>query len=124
MTIDDLNARFSRYAEYGPKFTKAVQTVASGSVKEHKFEPSGRTVYTVVGKYRDEFIDPEKPYCSCSNFFFRVRRGHEETCYHLLSFRIASELDSIDRITFDDEEYDGLVLAIMNDVFTTLERLK
>ena len=124
MTIDDLNARFSRYAEYGAKFTKAVQTVASGYVKEHKFEPSGRTVYTVVGKYRDEFIDPEKPYCSCSNFFFRVRKGREETCYHLLSFRIASETGSIDRITFDDEEYDRLVLAIMNDVFTTLERLK
>lgn len=115
---------FPKYARYGSKFRKALDTVANGGVKEHRFLPSGRTVFTVVGQTGDEFIDPEKPYCSCSNFYFRVMGRREELCYHLLSYRMASESKSVDVVTFSDEEYDAVLSAILRDVFRVLDRSK
>ena len=77
---------------------------------------------TVVGRLGDEFIDPDKPYCSCNNFFFRVLGGREETCYHLLSYKIASETDRLDIIKFSDEEYGAYLAAMVGDVFEVLRK--
>ena len=112
----------AKYARYGSKADQAVRTALSGGVKEHKFTPSGRTVNTVVGSQGDEFIDPKRSYCSCSNYFFRVIGGKDETCYHLLSYRIASELGTVEVVTFDDEEYGQILSTIVRDVFGVLER--
>jgi predicted nucleic acid-binding Zn finger protein len=120
-TADDIKQRFTRYSRYGSKLDRAVETVLAHNVKEHLFLPSGRKIYTVVGKLGDEFIDPEKPYCSCSNFFFRVAGHKDELCYHLLSYAIASESKRLDTITFDDEEYDSMLAAVIKDVFRVLD---
>jgi predicted nucleic acid-binding Zn finger protein len=93
-----------------------------GGVKESVFLPSGRKVITVVGRLGDEFIDPEKPYCSCSNFFFRVLGGREEICYHLLSYKIATKTSKLDVIEFSDEEYGGYLTATIRDVFEVLRK--
>src|SRR5208337_4108335 len=58
-----LKRQFAKYAKYGRKFDRAVETVVAGGVKEHRFLPSKRKILTVVGNLGDEFIDPEKPYC-------------------------------------------------------------
>ena len=58
-------------------------------MKRHVFIPSGRVLFTVVGRSGDEFIDPEKPFCSCRHFFFRVLGGKDPTCYHLLAYEMA-----------------------------------
>lgn len=84
--------------------------------------PSERTINTVVGRIGDEFVDPQRPYCSCSHFFFRVLGGRDELCYHLLSYKIASEQGRIDEVVFDDEEYGQLFRAIVKDVFDVLDR--
>jgi len=119
---ETLRTKFSHYSKYGSKLDRAIDTVLAGGVKESLFLPSGRKVITVVGRLGDEFIDPSKPYCSCSNFFFRVLGGREETCYHLLSYRIATETGKVDVVKFSDEEYGGYFAATVRDVFEVLRK--
>jgi predicted nucleic acid-binding Zn finger protein len=111
-----------KYAAYGPMLDRAMATVLTGGVKEHKFGPSGRVLRTVVGRLGDEFIDPEKPYCSCSDFFFRVLNGKSKLCYHLLSHTIATELGKTEVVIMDDEEYGQFYSMIIKDVFSVLDR--
>ncbi|MBI3840531.1 MAG: hypothetical protein HY297_01005 [Thaumarchaeota archaeon] len=117
-----LKEKAAEFAKYGPKFEKAVETALAGGVKEARFLPSGRKIISVVGKTGDEFIDPEKPYCSCSNFYFRVTRGKEELCYHLLSYKIAYTSGLVDVIEFNDEEYGPYFAATVGDVFDVLTK--
>ena len=109
-------------ARYGRKFEKAIDTVIAGGVKECRFLPSGRKVFSVVGTLGDEFIDPEKPYCSCSNFFFRVMSGREELCYHLLSYMIAVRTGRVVVVEFSDDEYGEYLSATVRDVFEVLTK--
>ena len=119
---DKLASKVPEFARYGTKFRKAVETVLAGGVKEVRFRPSGRKIIVVVGRLGDEFIDPERPYCSCSNFYFKVQRGREDACYHLLSYWIAAKTGRIDVLEFDDEEYSPYFSATINDVFEILGR--
>jgi len=119
---EGLKQELGEFSRHGRKFDRALATVLAGGVKESRFVPSGRKILTVVGKLGDEFIDPEKPYCSCSNFFFRVSNGKEETCYHLLSYRIASQVGKVDTVEFSDEEYTRVLRAVVIDVFSTMNR--
>lgn len=93
------------YSNYRNQFKRAALTAFGGGVKRHVFVPSGRALYTVVGRRGDEFLDPDGPYCSCEHFFYRVMGGREQSCYHLLSYRIARESKRIDEVLFNDEEY-------------------
>jgi len=96
--------------------------VLVGGVKESVFLPSGRKVITVVGSLGDEFVDPDRPYCSCSNFFIRVMGGREETCYHLLSYTIAVRTGRLDVIKFSDDEYGAYFASAVRDVFEVLRK--
>ena len=107
----------SDLANYGRKFERAIDAVLAGGVKECRFVPSGRRVLSVVGKLGDEFIDPERPYCSCGDFFFRVKRSEVDICYHLLSYRIAVRTGRVDIIEFHDDEYGDYLSAVVSDVF-------
>ncbi len=117
-----LKARLPEFEKFGTKLDRAIEAVLSGGVKVARFVPSGRQVITVVGRLGDEFIDPDKPYCSCSNFFFRVLGGREETCYHLLSYKIGMKLGRVDVVEFSDEEYGQYLSAIVRDVFEVLRK--
>jgi predicted nucleic acid-binding Zn finger protein len=117
-----LKAMFPELQKHGSKLDRAIDTVLAGGVKESIFLPSGRKVTTVVGSLGDEFVDPEKPYCSCSNFFFRVLGGREESCYHLLSYNIAQRAGRIDVIEFSDDEYGPYFAATARDVFEVLRK--
>ena len=117
---DAFKSKFPEFAKYGAKLDRAVDTVLAGGVKEARFRPSGRKLFTVVGRLGDEFIDPDKPYCSCSNFFFKVFGGREDTCYHLLSYRIAAKVGKVDVVEFGDDEYGTYLSATIGDVFEVL----
>ena len=119
---ESLKAEFPELEKYGSKLDKAIDTVLAGGVKEIVFLPSGRKVITVVGRLGDEFVDPDKPYCSCSNFFFQVLGGREATCYHLLSYNIASKVGKLDVIEFSDDEYGAYFAAAVRDVFEVLRK--
>jgi len=118
----DPKLEFGDLAVYGKKFDKALTTALSGGVKECRFMPSGMRLFTVVGNLGDEFIDPDRPYCSCSNFFFRVAGGKEEICYHLLSYKIATRIGKVDVVEFGDEEYPQVLKAVVMDVFDVMNR--
>ena len=119
---DALKKKLAEFEKYGTKLDRAIDTVLTGGVKESRFLPSGRRVLTVVGRLGDEFIDPEKPYCSCSNFYFRVLGGKEEICYHLLSYRIAVKTGRVDVTEFSDDEYGPYLVATVRDVFEVLRK--
>ena len=119
---DSLRRGHPELQEYGAKLDRAIDAVLSGAVKEARFLPSGRKVITVVGRLGDEFIDPEKPYCSCSNFFFRVLGGSEATCYHLLGYKMAAKAGEINVTEFADDEYGDYLSAVVHDVFEVLRR--
>jgi predicted nucleic acid-binding Zn finger protein len=119
---DSFRARLSEFEKYGTKLDRAIDTVLSGGVKESVFRPSGRKIITVVGTLGDEFIDPERPYCSCSNFFFRVLGGREDICYHLLSYRVAAKTGKLDVVEFSDDEYGPYLVATVGDVFEVLRK--
>ena len=116
-----LVSRFADYSRYGRHFDKAIDTVLQRNVKKQRFGPSGRSVYSVVGNGGDEFVDPVRGFCSCSHYFFRVLGGHDETCYHLLSLRMAVEADMLDEVDFHDEEYEQFVRSLFLDILGNLK---
>ena len=119
---DALKEEAKEFQRYGTKFDRAIDAVMAGGVKECRFLPSGRRLVTVVGRRGDEFLDPERPYCSCSNFYFRVLGGREETCYHLISYQIAAMARKVDAVEFSDEEYGPYLVAAVGDVFDVLRK--
>ena len=119
---DALKEEAKEFQRYGTKFDRAIDAVMAGGVKECRFLPSGRRLVTVVGRLGDEFLDPERPYCSCSNFYFRVLGGREETCYHLISYQIAAKAGKVDAVEFSDEEYGPYLVAAVGDVFDVLRK--
>ena len=90
-------------------------------MKKHTFLPSGRRIYTVVGRNAEEFIDPEKPFCSCESYFYRVLSAKIKLCYHILSYKIADESGLIEEVRFDDEEYDAFLKLLAYDVLHSRE---
>ena len=119
---ENLKRQFDEFSGLGGKFDRAIDAVLAGGVKESHFLPSGRKLVTVVGNLGDEFIDPERPYCSCSHFYFRVLGGKDKLCYHLLSYKIASLTGRVEITRFADEEYGPVLRAIIGDVFSVLDR--
>ena len=115
-TKEEFASRFARYSRNLGQFNRAIDTVLNGSVKMQVFSPSGRVIYTVVGRSGEEFIDPFKPFCSCKNFFFGVLGGRDQTCYHLLSYEIAKESGMFDRICLHDEEFESFTKFLAHDL--------
>jgi predicted nucleic acid-binding Zn finger protein len=115
---DELIEKFSQLSKSRKYLERAVDTVLQGRVKRHVFVPSGRVIYTVVGRSGDEFIDPEKPFCSCQHFFFSVLGGRDQTCYHLLANSIATEAHRSIQIEFHDEEFRDFLKLLSSDLLS------
>jgi len=118
---EELASRFAKYSNNQSQFEKAVEAAFGGCVKRHTFLPSGRYVYTVVGSNADEFIDPDKSFCSCESYFYGVLGGKVKYCYHLLSYKMADESGLIQEVRFDDEEYDAFMRLLASDVLHSRE---
>ncbi len=113
---DEFVARFSHISGNSAHLKKAAEAVLEGCVKIHFFTPSGRVLFTVVGRSGDEFIDPDKPFCSCRHFFFRVLGGRDLTCYHLLAYEMAKESKKFDRVEMHDEEFGTFLKLLASDL--------
>ena len=118
---EELASRFARYSDSESQFRKAIDAAFGGCVKKHTFLPSGRCVYTVVGRNAEEFIDPDKSFCSCESYFYGVLSNKVRYCYHILSYRIAEESGLIQEVRFDDEEYDTFMRLLASDVLHSRE---
>jgi predicted nucleic acid-binding Zn finger protein len=117
-TKEEFASRFARHSRHAGQFSRAIDTVLNGCVKMHVFSPSGRAIYTVVGRSGEEFIDPFKPFCSCKNYFFGVLGGRNQTCYHLLSYEVAKEAGRLDKVDLHDEEFESFTRLLVHDLTT------
>lgn len=93
----------------GERFDKAWRAVEQRRVKKYVFEPSGRTVWIVVGRESEYQVLPLSGYCDCSDFYFRVVDGEAGICYHLTAQKLAEALEAYDEVREDDEFYAQLM---------------
>lgn len=98
------------------RLKKAQQLVEKKCVKLHRFQPSGRELWTVVGREGDQLVDPAAPYCSCKHFYFKVFRGKGGECYHLTAAKIAKEAGEYDEIELRDDEYPQLLRLLLKSM--------
>jgi len=94
---------------FGSRFSRAWEALKDGRVKKYRFEPSGRTVWIVVGKGRDYLVMPAADFCSCDDFYFRVMDKEVHLCYHLIAQKMAEALSQYDVFNEEDELYDRLM---------------
>ena len=86
---------------------------AAGSVKLHVFKPSGKKLWTVVGKEEEYWVDPELSFCSCRDYYF-VTLSEGTPCYHLRSVNSVTEY-GVEVFEFHDEEYLGFLQAVAGE---------
>lgn len=84
-------------------------------VKLHCFEPSGRKIWTVVGRENEHWLDPDLGYCSCEDYYYNALNRDEE-CYHLKAARASRQQSKIDIIKFSDSEFESFVAALLTDM--------
>ncbi|MDP6302949.1 MAG: hypothetical protein QF657_00090 [Candidatus Nitrosopelagicus sp.] len=84
-------------------------------VKLHLFNPSKREIWTVVGKAKEHWIDPDSEYCSCSGYYFGMIKN-KKPCYHLESIFKAKKENKFEIIEFIDDEYESFISGIVSDL--------
>jgi predicted nucleic acid-binding Zn finger protein len=95
--------------------------VESGSVKMLLFMPTGRRLWTVVGRDGEYWADPELGFCSCKDFYFSsLTKG--EPCYHLKSVQKAIKDEKFVQLQFSDGEYTQFLQALAQDLAGQLLR--
>ncbi|CAI9832496.1 MAG: hypothetical protein MPI95_06025 [Nitrosopumilus sp.] len=85
-------------------------TEPEAGVKAHAFWPSGRFVWTVVGRGGEHWVDPDAGYCSCPAFYFAG------SCYHLDLVRAARRRGGEERFEFADDEFVPFVSGVVEDL--------
>jgi predicted nucleic acid-binding Zn finger protein len=115
-STEDLISSLAHISGHPGHLKRAAEAVQGGCVKRHLFTPSGRVLFTVVGRSGDEFIDPGKPFCSCRHFFFRVLGGRDTTCYHLMAYEMAKETQRFDSVEMHDEEFGAFLRLLASDL--------
>ena len=94
---------------------KIKSVISEKRIKLHIFQPSQRKIWTVVGKDKEYWLDPEMNYCSCLSFYFNSTAGKQE-CYHLKSVSLAEKDNQIELIKFSDEEFFDFITGIVSDL--------
>ena len=94
---------------FGPRFTKAMDTIKEKRVKKYVFHPSKRIVWIVVGRERDYQIIPAAGFCSCDDFYYRVMDKETNICYHLIAQKIAEAMEGFDQLDEEDLLYECLM---------------
>ena len=89
--------------------------VSEKRVKLHIFEPSKRKIWTVVGKGKEHWVDPDAEYCSCNGYYFG-RLNEKTTCYHLESVYLAKQENKVETIVFSDDEYNDFLSGLISDL--------
>jgi len=98
------------------KDSERIESVVSEKrVKLHIFEPSKRKIWTVVGKGKEYWLDPDAEYCSCNGYYFG-RLNEKTTCYHLESVYLAKQENKVETIVFSDDEYNDFLSGLISDL--------
>ncbi|XAR52894.1 hypothetical protein NMG60_11021221 [Bertholletia excelsa] len=92
---------------FGKNFERATRIVDQRGVKRISGEPSGRSIFQVVGESRrkEEYFCFAENYCGCYSFFFDiVSRGEQLCCKHQLAARLAASLGACIDVKVSDKE--------------------
>ena len=84
-------------------------------IKLHLFKPSKRELWTVVGKEKEHWIDPNSSFCSCSGYYFGMIKN-KNPCYHIKSISIAKKENKFEVIEFADDEYESFISGIVSNL--------
>ena len=93
---------------------KIDSVISENRVKLHVFEPSQRKIWTVVGKEKEYWLDPESDFCSCASYYFGKMEGKGD-CYHLKSVRLAQKENKAEIIKFSDDEFVDFIASLAMD---------
>jgi len=96
-------------------FDRIESLVSEKRVKFHVFEPSQREIWTVVGKSKEHWLDPEGEFCSCPGYYFGKLSG-KNMCYHLESVLLAKKENKFEKIVFSDDEYNEFIAGLISDL--------
>ena len=96
--------------------SKIKSSVHTGRIKLHVFEPSKRKIWTIVGKEKEHWVDPEIGFCSCSGYYFSKMSTDKKECYHLESIRLAEKEKKTELIKFTDGEFADFLKGIISDL--------
>ena len=96
--------------------SKIKSSVHTGRIKLHIFEPSKRKIWTIVGKEKEHWVDPEIGFCSCSGYYFSKMSTDKKECYHLESIRLAEKEKKTELIKFTDDEFADFLKGIISDL--------
>lgn len=86
--------------------------IGEGRVKLHRFLPSGRVVWTVVGRNDEYWLDPDSQYCSCQKFYYSLG----SPCHHLMYQREAAKISKYQSVVFDDAEFAGFMSGLVESM--------
>ena len=97
------------------KSEKIDSVISEKRIKLHHFLPSDRKIWTVVGKEKEHWLDPDLEFCSCSGFYFGMLKN-KKPCYHIDSIQIAKKEALYERIEFSDDEFESFMSGLINDL--------
>lgn len=90
-----------------------------GSIKQHRFQPSGTVIWTMVGRDREHWIDPRLGFCSCNGYYYKTLSDGEK-CYHLAYLELAMETQNFTTIEFHDSERKIVIIGLISDLRNSL----
>ena len=96
------------------KENKIDSVISEKRVKLHLFEPSERKIWTVVGKGKEHWLDPDSEFCSCESYYFNSYNG-KKGCYHLDSLKAAKSENKVELIKFSDDEFGDFISGLISD---------
>ena len=97
------------------KSKKIKSVISQKRIKLHYFLPSNRKIWTVVGKEKEHWLEPDLKFCSCAGFYFGMLKN-KKPCYHIDSLQIAKKEELYEEIEFSDDEFESFMSGLINDL--------
>ncbi|KAK1439960.1 hypothetical protein QVD17_05785 [Tagetes erecta] len=100
---------------FGKNFERATRIVDQGGVKKISGQPSGRSIFQVIGESRrkEEYMCFPEHYCACYSFFYDiVNRGEQLCCKHQLAARVADSLGTYVDVKVSDDQLAHLLAKL------------
>ncbi|XP_021662370.1 uncharacterized protein LOC110651365 isoform X1 [Hevea brasiliensis] len=115
VTEDQLSMSVVLHFLFGKNFERATRIVDQRGVKRISGEPSGRSIFQVVGESqrKEEYFCFPEQYCACYSFFYDiVNRGEQLCCKHQLAARLAAALGTCVNVSVSDEQLALLLVKL------------
>jgi len=91
--------------------------IENGGVKMHKFLPSNREIWTVVGSLGDQIIFINTNYCTCKALYFSIMRNKFQLCYHLQAVLLAQKTHKYIITEISDHDYYDFISLLTKSIY-------